>query len=85
MSKIVIDMAAMIGPMKRPKIPNLMIPASVERTVIRVWLSGLWCFIELESLMIITGLKKLSMIVPAIMAPKIIIIIALVGSPIAKR
>jgi hypothetical protein len=41
MSKIVIDMAAMIGPMKRPKIPNLMIPASVERTVIRVWLSGL--------------------------------------------
>ena len=85
MSKIVIDIAAIIGPMKRPKIPNLMIPASVERTVIRVWLRGLWCFIELESFVIITGLKRLSMTVPAIMAPKIIIIRALVGSPMANR
>jgi len=41
MSKIVIDIAAIIGPMKRPNMPNLMIPASVDRTVIRVWLRGL--------------------------------------------
>ena len=41
MSKIVIDIAAMIGPIKRPKIPNLIIPARVERTVIRVLFNAL--------------------------------------------
>ena len=35
------DMAAMIGPIKRPNIPNFIIPARVERTVMRVLLSGL--------------------------------------------
>ena len=60
MSIIVIDMAAMMGPINKPKMPILMIPASVERTVIKVWLSGLWCFIELESLVIMTGLNTVS-------------------------
>ena len=40
---------------------------------------------ELESLIMIIGLRKLSINVPAITAPKIIIIIALVGSPIANK
>jgi hypothetical protein len=40
---------------------------------------------ELESLIMIIGLRKLSINVPDITAPKIIIIIALVGSPIANR
>ena len=41
MSKIVIDIAAIMGPINKPKMPNLMIPASVERTVMRVWFNGL--------------------------------------------
>ena len=35
------DIAAIIGPIKRPNIPNFIIPARVERTVMRVLLSGL--------------------------------------------
>jgi hypothetical protein len=31
----------MIGPIKRPIMPNFIIPAKVERTVIRVWFKAL--------------------------------------------
>ena len=85
MSKIVIDMAAMMGPINKHKMPNLIIPASVERTVIKVWLSGLWCFIELESLVIMTGLNRLSITVPAMIAPKNMMMNAPVVSPIANK
>jgi hypothetical protein len=41
MSKIVIDIAAIMGPINRPKMPNFIIPARVERTVMSVWFNGL--------------------------------------------
>jgi len=62
-----------------------MIPARVDRTVIRVWLRALWWFIELDNFLIIIGLRKLSIKVPASIAPKKIMMKALVVSPIANK
>lgn len=62
-----------------------MIPARVDKTVIRVWLRALWWFIELDNFLIIIGLRKLSMSVPAKIAPKKTMINALTVSPVANK
>ena len=78
-------MAAIIGPINNPRIPNCIMPASVDRTVIKVWSSALLWFIVLESFLIIKGRKKLSIKVPANITPKNKIISALPASPTANK
>ena len=82
---MVIAMAAIIGPINSPRMPNWIIPASVAKTVIKVWSSALLWFIVLESFLIINGRAKLSIKVPANTTPKNKIINALAVSPMANR
>ena len=82
---MVIAMAAIIGPINSPRMPNWIIPASVAKTVIKVWSSALLWFIVLESFLIIKGRKKLSIKMPANITPKNKIISALPASPTANK
>jgi hypothetical protein len=66
---MLIAIAAIIGPRNNPIIPNCITPASVDRTVRRVWSRALEGPELVENFLITTGLIKLSIINPIMTPP----------------